>query len=90
MGVTLIPVELPKLPYGAMTALLTAEAAAAFDDLTHERAGCAADRAGRRGLAERISDFAVLFGGRLHPGQPGADAGGAAGFGAVRDRWTLL
>jgi Asp-tRNA(Asn)/Glu-tRNA(Gln) amidotransferase A subunit family amidase len=34
MGVTLIPVELPKLPYGAMAALLTAEAAAAFDDLT--------------------------------------------------------
>jgi Asp-tRNA(Asn)/Glu-tRNA(Gln) amidotransferase A subunit family amidase len=34
MGVTLVPVELPKLPYGAMTALLTAEAAAAFDDLT--------------------------------------------------------
>ncbi len=34
MGVKLIPVELPKLPYGAMTALLGAEAAAAFDDLT--------------------------------------------------------
>jgi Asp-tRNA(Asn)/Glu-tRNA(Gln) amidotransferase A subunit family amidase len=34
LGVNLIPVELPKLPYGAMTALLTAEAAAAFDDLT--------------------------------------------------------
>jgi Asp-tRNA(Asn)/Glu-tRNA(Gln) amidotransferase A subunit family amidase len=34
MGVRLIPVELPKLPYGAMTPLLTAEAAAAFDDLT--------------------------------------------------------
>ncbi len=34
MGVNLIPVELPKLPYDAMTALLTAEAAAAFDDLT--------------------------------------------------------
>jgi Asp-tRNA(Asn)/Glu-tRNA(Gln) amidotransferase A subunit family amidase len=34
MGVSLVPVELPKLPYGAMTALLTAEAAAAFDDLT--------------------------------------------------------
>ena len=34
MGVALIPVELPKLPYGAMTPLLTAEAAAAFDDLT--------------------------------------------------------
>jgi Asp-tRNA(Asn)/Glu-tRNA(Gln) amidotransferase A subunit family amidase len=34
MGVKLIPVELPKLPYDAMSALLTAEAAAAFDDLT--------------------------------------------------------
>jgi Asp-tRNA(Asn)/Glu-tRNA(Gln) amidotransferase A subunit family amidase len=34
MGVKLIPVELPKFPYGAMTPLLEAEAAAAFDDLT--------------------------------------------------------
>jgi Asp-tRNA(Asn)/Glu-tRNA(Gln) amidotransferase A subunit family amidase len=34
MGVNLIPVELPKLPYGAMVGLLGAEAAAAFDDLT--------------------------------------------------------
>ncbi len=34
MGVSLLPVELPRLPYGAMTPLLTAEAAAAFDDLT--------------------------------------------------------
>ena len=34
MGVELIPVELPKLPYGAMVPLLTAEAAAAFDELT--------------------------------------------------------
>ena len=34
MGVTLIPVELPKLPWDAMVPLLTAEAAAAFDDLT--------------------------------------------------------
>jgi len=34
MGVNLIPVELPKLPWDAMTPLLTAEAAAAFDDLT--------------------------------------------------------
>jgi len=34
MGVNLIPLELPKLPYGAMTSLLTAEAAASFDDLT--------------------------------------------------------
>ena len=34
MGVRLIPVELPKLPYGAMVPMLEAEAAAAFDDLT--------------------------------------------------------
>jgi Asp-tRNA(Asn)/Glu-tRNA(Gln) amidotransferase A subunit family amidase len=34
MGVELIPVELPKLPWGAMAPLLEAEAAAAFDDLT--------------------------------------------------------
>ncbi|MBS1802111.1 MAG: amidase [Acidobacteria bacterium] len=34
MGIKLIPVELPRLPYGALVPLLTAEAAAAFDDLT--------------------------------------------------------
>lgn len=34
MGVNLIPVKLPDLPYGAMTPLLTAEAAASFDELT--------------------------------------------------------
>ncbi|HVH87421.1 MAG TPA: amidase [Terriglobales bacterium] len=34
MGAKVIPLELPKFPYGAMIPLLTAEAAAAFDDLT--------------------------------------------------------
>lgn len=34
MGVDLKPVALPDLPYGDMSPLLTAEAAAAFDDLT--------------------------------------------------------
>ena len=34
MGLTLTPIELPKLPYDAMVPLLTAEAAAAFDELT--------------------------------------------------------
>jgi Asp-tRNA(Asn)/Glu-tRNA(Gln) amidotransferase A subunit family amidase len=34
MGVNLIPVELPNLPWDAMQPLLTAEAAAAFDELT--------------------------------------------------------
>ena len=34
MGVKLIPVELPKLPWDSMMHLLTAEGAAAFDELT--------------------------------------------------------
>ncbi len=34
MGVTLVPVEMPKLPFGAMVPLLEAEGAAAFDELT--------------------------------------------------------
>jgi Asp-tRNA(Asn)/Glu-tRNA(Gln) amidotransferase A subunit family amidase len=34
MGVNLVAVEMPKLPYQAMVVMLTAEAAAAFDDLT--------------------------------------------------------
>jgi Asp-tRNA(Asn)/Glu-tRNA(Gln) amidotransferase A subunit family amidase len=34
MGVQLTPVEIPKLPFGAMVPLLEAEGAAAFDDLT--------------------------------------------------------
>jgi len=34
MGVKLVPVEMPKFPYDAMVTMLTAESAAAFDDLT--------------------------------------------------------
>ncbi len=34
MGVHLVPVEMPKFPYGAMVTMLTAESAAAFDELT--------------------------------------------------------
>jgi Asp-tRNA(Asn)/Glu-tRNA(Gln) amidotransferase A subunit family amidase len=34
LGVQLTPVEMPKFPYDAMVAMLSAEAAAAFDDLT--------------------------------------------------------
>ncbi len=34
MGVTLVSVELPEMPYGAMRLVLTAEGAAAFDELT--------------------------------------------------------
>ena len=34
MGIDLIPVELPKLPWESMVPLLTAEAAASFDSLT--------------------------------------------------------
>ena len=54
MGVNLIPLDLPKLPYGPMAALLTAEAAAAFDDLT---------RSGRDKLltAQSPEDWPNLF-----------------------------
>jgi Asp-tRNA(Asn)/Glu-tRNA(Gln) amidotransferase A subunit family amidase len=34
LGVEMTPVEMPKFPYDAMVAMLTAEAAAAFDELT--------------------------------------------------------
>jgi Asp-tRNA(Asn)/Glu-tRNA(Gln) amidotransferase A subunit family amidase len=34
MGVNLVPLEMPKLPYQPMVTMLSAEAAAAFDDLT--------------------------------------------------------
>ncbi|HYL63966.1 MAG TPA: amidase [Candidatus Methylomirabilis sp.] len=34
MGVNMIPVEMPKFPYQAMVTMLTAEAAATFDELT--------------------------------------------------------
>src|SRR5215831_5356077 len=34
MGVNLIPVEFPQMPYQSMRSILVAEAAAAFDDLT--------------------------------------------------------
>jgi Asp-tRNA(Asn)/Glu-tRNA(Gln) amidotransferase A subunit family amidase len=34
IGGTLVPVEIPDLPYGAMRLVLTAEGAAAFDELT--------------------------------------------------------
>ncbi len=34
MGVNLIPVDMPKFPFGAIVPVLEAEAAAAFDDLT--------------------------------------------------------
>jgi len=48
MGVRLIPIELPKLPYGPMVTGLNAEAAAAFDDLT---------RSGRDKLLTRQEPF---------------------------------
>ncbi|HEV2149319.1 MAG TPA: amidase [Longimicrobiaceae bacterium] len=34
LGATLVPVQLPEAPYGAMRLILVAEAAAAFDELT--------------------------------------------------------
>lgn len=54
LGVNLIPLDLPKLPYGPMADLLTAEAAAAFDSLT---------RSGRDQLltAQSPDDWPNLF-----------------------------
>lgn len=54
MGVNLIPVEIPKLPYDAMVVMLSAEAAAAFDELT---------RTGRDKLltAQRADDWPNQF-----------------------------
>jgi len=54
MGVQLTPIALPHMPYGAMTGLLGAEAAAAFDDLT---------RSGRDSLltAQGPEDWPNLF-----------------------------
>ena len=37
MGISLTPVELPDFPFGSITPMLEAEAAAAFDDLTRSR-----------------------------------------------------
>src|SRR2546423_10994852 len=34
MGVTMVPAEMPKFPYDSMITMLTAESAAAFDELT--------------------------------------------------------
>ena len=48
MGVALIPVAMPKFPYQAMVAMLVAESAAAFDDLT---------RSGRDKLLTAQRDF---------------------------------
>ena len=48
MGVNLIPLELPKFPYSAITVMLTAESAAAFDELT---------RAGRDKLLTSQKDY---------------------------------
>ena len=48
MGVRLIPVEMPKFPYWPMVTMLTAESAAAFDELT---------RSGRDALLTSQKDY---------------------------------
>ena len=69
MGVKLIPVELPKLPYDAMANLLSAEAAAAFDELTMTRPRQTAHRARPGGLAQRVPHRPLLSRCRIYPGQ---------------------
>ena len=88
MGVNLIPVELPKLPYGAMTPLLTAEAAAAFDDLTISGRDKLLTEQGPEDWPNDFRVAPLLPGGRIHPGQPRAHAGRASRFRRSSSRWT--
>ncbi len=54
LGVELIPIDLPDLPVSALSFILTAEAAAAFDELTRSGRDDAAGAPGRAGLAQRL------------------------------------
>ena len=83
MGVKLIPVELPKLPYGAMTALLTAEAAAAFDDLTLSGRDKLLTEQGPEDWPNSFPCRPLLSRCRIYPSQPRPHAGDPAGFSAV-------
>jgi len=51
MGVNLIPVEVPDVQYDAMRIILTAEAAAAFDEMTRD---AGARRCGRVDVVRRV------------------------------------
>ena len=88
MGVNLIPVELPKLPYGAMVPLLTAEAAAAFDDLTMTGRDRLLTEQGAEDWPNAFRMARFYPGGRIHPGQPRAHAGHPAGRRRSLNRWT--
>ena len=59
--------ELPDFPTDAINFILSAEAAAAFDDLTRSKGIDAADRAGTGGVAEHVPDVAIHSSGRVHP-----------------------
>lgn len=54
MGINMEPIELPKMPFGALTPMLEAEAAAAFDEIT---------RNGRDGLlnGQSLNDWPNIF-----------------------------
>jgi hypothetical protein len=84
MGVNLIPVELPKLPYGAMAALLTAEAAASFDDLTMTGRDALLTEQGIEDWPNAFRIRPLLPGGRVHPGQPRPHPGRPASLRAFR------
>ena len=66
-GATLVPVELPEFPVQAIGFILSAEAAAAFDDLTrsHGIDQLTAQGAGR--LAEPVPHAPLRAGGGVHP-----------------------
>ncbi len=77
LRIELKPIELPAMPIDALSVILGAESAAAFDELTRERQGRPAGAADRERLAELLAPGADDPGRLLHPGQPRSDPGDA-------------
>ena len=77
IGIDPAPIELPDLPVGALSFILSAEAAAAFDELTRSGRDDQLVRQEARGLAQRLPPGAPHPGGGVHPGQPRAHPGDA-------------
>ena len=85
------PVTLPLDELGvdlyALSIILSAEAGAAFQDLTLERPRRPAGPPGARRLAQRLPRGAVHPGGRIRAGQPPAHGADGADGAGVRARW---
>ncbi len=85
MGVDLIPVEMPKFPFQAITPVLQAEAAAAFDELTLTGRADLLTGQGPGDWPNHVPRGTLLFSRRLHSGHARADAGDRRDGEAFRD-----